>query len=131
MKAPNILCTITAYCTVEPSEDPKKVEHAISNILLDTDIEINLDSITATSTNLESLSKIYETIQSRKIQKTYRYHLNKNLINNLTWFYLNKQAAFVNTISLCGEMEESPLGPIKIILKSDEIEQIIEWLITY
>jgi len=131
LKAPNILCTITAYCTVEQSEDPKKVERAISNILLDTDIEINLDSIKATSTNLESLSKIYETIQSRKIQKTYRYHLNKNLINNSTWFFLNKQAAFVNTISLCGEMEESPLGPIKLILKSDEIEQIIEWLIAY
>jgi len=42
---------------------------------------------------------------------------------------LNKQAALANTIVLCDEPEESPLGPIKIILTSKGIEQIIDWLV--
>jgi len=31
---------------------------------------------------------------------------------------------------LCDEAEESPLGPIKIILTSKSIEQIIDWLVS-
>jgi hypothetical protein len=51
------------------------------------------------------------------------------LENDSTWFYLNKQAAFVGTITLCEEAEESPLGPIKVILTSSNIDKIIDWLI--
>ncbi len=51
-----------------------------------------------------------------------------NLRDDSTWFYLNKQAAFMNTVALCAEDEESPLGPIKIILTSKNIESIIDWL---
>jgi len=82
------------------------------------------------SNNLEVLEKIFEVIHSRKTQRIYRRHLNNNLADDSTWFYLNKQAAFVNTIALCGEADESPLGPIKIILESDDIERVIEWLIS-
>ncbi|MBI2111431.1 MAG: hypothetical protein HYT44_03515 [Nitrosarchaeum sp.] len=53
----------------------------------------------------------------------------KNLENDSTWFYLNKQAAFSNAIALCEEAEESPLGPIKVILTSSNIDRIIDWLI--
>jgi predicted RNA binding protein with dsRBD fold (UPF0201 family) len=55
--------------------------------------------------------------------------MEKNLDNNSTWFYLNKQAAFAEKIAICGESDESPLGPIKIVLTSNHIEEIIDWLI--
>ena len=129
MKIPNIECRIDVYCTINPSEDPKKIKQAVSNILVDVDIEINKESLKATSTNLESLQKIYETIHSHQTQNTYRRQLNQNMANGSTWFYLNKQAAFANSVALCSEPEESPLGPIKIILNSNNIEKIIDWLI--
>lgn len=130
MKIPDFNCKIDVYCTINPSEDQTKVEQAISNILPDIEIQINDDSLKATSQNLETLSNIFEVIYSHKIQRVYRRFLNNNLRNNSTWFYLNKQAAFSNTVSLCDEAEESPLGPIKIVLTSKNIEDIIDWLVS-
>jgi len=130
MKIPDFNCKIDVYCTINPSEDQTKVEQAISNILPDIEIQINDDSLKATSQNLETLSNIFEVIHSHKIQRVYRRFLNNNLRNNSTWFYLNKQAAFSNTVSLCDEAEESPLGPIKIVLTSKNIEDIIDWLVS-
>ena len=129
MKIPDVPCKIEVYCSINQSEDPQKVEQAISNILLDMDIQITKDSVLATSKNLESLSKIFETIHSRKTQNVYRRQLNKNQVDNSTWFYLNKQAAFANSVALCSEAEESPMGPIKVILHSKNLERITEWLI--
>ena len=130
MIIPEIKCQIEAYCSINPSEDPNKIKLALSNILSNTDLQITNNSIKAISNNLESLSKIFETIHSRKAQKNYGRQLNANLIDDSTWFYLNRQAAFVNTIALCADSEESPLGPIKIIIISKNIERVIDWLIS-
>lgn len=130
MNTPNVSCKIDAYCSINPSEDPIKVEQAITNILVDVDIKINNESLRATSTNLESLQKIYEAINSHHSKNAYRRQLNQNISDESSWFYLNKQAAFVNSVALCSESEESPLGPIKIILNSKNIQTVIEWLIS-
>ena len=131
MEFPNINCRIDAYCSIYPSENPQKVEQAVSNVLDGMNFKTNNESLNATSKNLESLSKIYEIMHSRKSQKNYRRQLNQNLMGDSTWFYLNKQAAFSNVIALCSEAEESPLGPIKVILNSKNIDRVIEWLISY
>jgi len=130
MNIPDFNCKIDVYCTINPSEDQTKVEQAISNILPDIEIQINDDSLKATSQNLETLSNIFEVIHSHKIQRVYKRFLNNNLRNDSTWFYLNKQAAFSNTVSLCDEAEESPMGPIEIVLTSKNIEEIIDWLVS-
>jgi len=129
MQLPNISCKINAYCSINPSEDPKKIEQALSNILGNIEIKINKESLNASSSNIESLKKIYESIHSHQSANAYRRQLNQNLHDNSSWFYLNKQAAYANTIALCSESEESPLGPIKIILNSTNIEEVIDWLI--
>jgi hypothetical protein len=64
-------------------------------------------------------------------ERIYQRRLEKNLENNSTWFYLNKQAAFAEKIAICEESDESPLGPIKVILTSTQIDRIIDWLIHY
>ncbi len=130
MEIPDVTCSIEAYCSINPSEDPKKVEQALSNILSYIDIKINQESLKVTSKNLESLTRIFETIHSRKSQNNFRRQLKHNLIDDSTWFYLNKQAAFANVVALCSEADESPLGPIKVILRSKNIERVIEWLIS-
>lgn len=129
MKVPQITCKIEAYAAVNPSEDPEKVRQAISHVLLDMNYKYENGSIKASSNDLQSLSKIYDTIKSRKSTKTYRRQMRYHLQEDTTWFYLNKQAAFVDVIVLCQEAEESPLGPIKILLHSQNIERIMEWLV--
>ncbi len=130
MLIPNVTCKISAFCPIYPSEDTKKVEQALSNIFEGVKIKLGKNSIKVSSENLEVLEKIFEVIHSRKTQRIYRRHLNNNLFDDSTWFYLNKQAAFVNTIALCDEADESPLGPIKVVLESYDIESVIEWLVS-
>jgi predicted RNA binding protein with dsRBD fold (UPF0201 family) len=88
------------------------------------------DSLVANSNNYESLTKIYETMRSRKTKSAYRRHLMRNMTEDSTWFYLNRQAAFANAIALCDEADESPLGPIKVVLHSKNIEDVIDWLVS-
>ena len=130
MKIPNISCNIQIFSSVNPSEDPEKVKKAILNIFPNSSVENEKFSVHSQSRNLQSLEKIYETIHSRQSQKIYRRTLEKNLKNDTTWFYLNKQAAFVEKIAICEESEESPLGPIKIILTSSNIDGIIDWMVS-
>ncbi len=128
MEIPDLDCQIDAYCSINPSEDPSKVKQAVSNVFPDMEIQTDNTSLKASSQNLESLSNIYETIHSHRSQRAYRRFMKKNLGENTTWFYLNKQAALADSVVLCDEADESPLGPIKIILTSNAIEEIIDWL---
>jgi predicted RNA binding protein with dsRBD fold (UPF0201 family) len=83
----------------------------------------------ATAKNLNALQKIKESVHNMQVERIYRRTLEKNMSYDSTWFYLNKQAAFAEKIAICEESDESPLGPIKIILSSKNIERIIEWLV--
>ena len=94
------------------------------------DEKLTGDSLVVNSNNYESLTKIYETIRSRKTKSAYRRHLMRNMTEDSTWFYLNKQAAFADVAVLCDEADESPLGPIKVVLHSTNIEDVIEWLVS-
>jgi predicted RNA binding protein with dsRBD fold (UPF0201 family) len=125
---PVLDCKIEAYCEINPSEDPKKIEQVMINVLDNVELKLNKDSITAVSGKIESLSKIHESIQKHRSQNIYMRFLDNNLDGDETWFYLNKQAAFVNNISLCEHAEESALGPVKITIRSKDIERVIEWL---
>ncbi|AJM91453.1 MULTISPECIES: RNA-binding domain-containing protein [Nitrosopumilus] len=129
MKIPKINCKIEMFCSINPSEDPEKTKKSISNIFPYSTIKIENFSISAESKDLNSLEKIHEAVHSKQSQKTYRRNLQKNLYNDSTWFYLNKQAAFVEKIVICDEAEESPLGPIKVILSSPKIDEIIDWFV--
>ena len=129
MRFPNISCKIEILSSINSSEDPKKIETAILNIFPDAKIKTDNFSIISNSKDLHLLEKIYDIIHSNQSQKIYQRQLEKNLEKDSTWFYLNKQAAFVGTVALCEEAEESPLGPIKVILTSSNIDRIIDWLI--
>ena len=130
MKIPSISCKIEMFCSVNPSEDPEKIQKAILNIFPYSTIKTENVSISAQSNDLKSLEKIYETIHTKQTQKIYRRNLEKNLENDTTWFYLNKQAAFVEKIAICEKTDESPLGPIKVILTSSNIDRIIDWIVS-
>ncbi len=129
MRIPSVSCKIEITSSINPSEDPKKIETAILNIFPNAKIKIDNFSIVSYSKDLNLLEKIYEVIHSNQSQKIYQRQLEKNLEDDSTWFYLNKQAALVGTVALCEEADESPLGPIKVVLTSSNIDSILDWLI--
>ena len=130
MRSLNVDCKISVYCNINESEDVNKIKTAISNILTDMDETTDGSSFVANSSNYESLTKIYEAMRTRKTKTAYRRHLMRNMTEDSTWFYLNKQAAFANAVVLCDDESESPLGPIKIVLHSKNIEDVIDWLVS-
>ena len=129
MKIPNFNCTIEMSTQINFSEDPTKVKKAITNIFPFSKIKTESFEIVAKSKELKSLEKIYETIHANHFQKIYGRSLDGNLKDDATWFFLNKQAAFVEKIVICDEAEESPLGPILVTLTSSNIDEIIDWIV--
>ena len=129
MNTPNLSCKIEMFCTINPSESIEKVEQTISSIFPYSIIKNNEFTINAISKELRSFEKIYHFIHNNKLQKNFLRSLEDNLENDTTWFYLNKQAAFVEQIAICEEFDESPLGPIKVTLTSSNIDRIIDWIV--
>ena len=121
-------CKVQVSCQINPSEDPSKVKTAVLNIFPNLEISISDELLTGKSNDIGTLSNISKSIHTKNTTNNYQKILKKNSNENSTWFYLNKQAAFVNTISLCNESNESPLGPIKVVLEGNDIENIIQSL---
>ncbi len=128
MRIPKVACKIEVYAAVNPSEDPDKVKLAVSKVIHSTDYQYKEGSIKATSNELESLLKIQETIKKQRSSRVYRRQMRYNTKEDTTWFYLNKQAAFVDVIAICDEAEESAMGPIKVIIHSKDLDKISDWL---
>ena len=118
--------TIQIFCEVNPSEDPEKVKLAVNNVFPDIELEVSDFNITGKTNDIQILSQISKSIHEKNTKNTYQRLLKKNNVGDSTWFYLNEQAAFVNTVALCSEANESSLGPIKVILRSNDIQHIID-----
>jgi len=123
----NLTVRIETYLSL--SEDYNKVLLSLNNITCNCQFTLNNNIIYSENSNLNSLVKIFNQIRDKQTFSILRRLLNKNKYKNQTWFLLNKQAAFMNKVVLCGDESDSPLGPIKIILESDAIDNLINSLI--
>lgn len=130
MNFPTIKCSIEISSMINPSEDPSKIQQAISNIFSYVTFNNTNSFVTAISKDLKSFEKINEVIHLKHLQKNYKHNLEKNLLDNTTWFYLNKQAAFADKIVICENSDESPLGPIKVVITSQKIDEIVNWFVS-
>ncbi|MDA0756473.1 MAG: hypothetical protein O3C04_05420 [Crenarchaeota archaeon] len=117
--------TIHIFCQIHPSEDPQKVKTAVNNIFPEIELKMSDSDVSGKTNNFSILSRVIKSIHEKNTKNTYQRILKKNNDGESTWFYLNKQAAFVDIVALCSEANESSLGPIKIILRSNDIEQVI------
>ena len=101
-------CEIQVFCEINPSEDPSKIKTAVLNIFPDLKISISDELLIGKSNDIGTLSNISESIHTKNTKNTYQRILKKNSNENSTWFYLNKQAAFVSTVALCCLLYTSP-----------------------
>ncbi|GBC75240.1 hypothetical protein HRbin06_00556 [archaeon HR06] len=113
---------------VYPSEDLNKVIKAINNLFGRLELEFKEGEIYFLSSEFNLLRKVKEGIRSKEALPTFKRILLNNKSNNFTWFYLNKQAAYMGKVYLCEEEGESPLKPIKVEIHSDKIDEILNLL---
>jgi uncharacterized protein len=115
--------------TVNASESPDKVISAISNIFDGCSPELKYGSlIIARCFDLGCLTVIHDQVTSRAALGVLRRMLVDNRISNTTWFLLNKQAAFAGVAVVTEDDTESPLGPIRVKIACDELDELIDWL---
>jgi len=125
----NIDIEIQIFTPIFPSESVSKVIEAI-NLVMGMKIDLNHTNnfLLGTTNKKEVLINTYDQIRNRSITSVFNRLLLSNLNKNTTWFYINKQAATKGLIVLVEKFIESPLGPIKISLTSENILKVIEFL---
>lgn len=116
-----------------PTENIEKVKSAINNIFKDLnyeikDIENNVQLIIGKAISLETLEKFRDLLKQDRIRDAARATMIRSKSDDSMVFYLNKQVAFVSHISFSMPESESPLGPIKIRIRSKKLDSLIDWL---
>jgi uncharacterized protein len=117
---------------IYPTENEENVKRAVTNFLDNAAITITPgakgSTLKATANGQESLVKLRNMLANDRIRDAARKFFFKSIRGNMISFYLNKQAAFAGHISFSEQTAESPLGPIKISIETDNTELLICWL---
>lgn len=119
-------CEVYAKAEVYPTEDLDKVIKALSNIFNYDDIEIG-DDYVCVSGKKESIVDFKEDLKDRKIRSVARKMMIKGIHANKISFNLSKQAALAGIPNFV-EDYQSPLGEIKVEIKTDDVEKFIDWI---
>jgi len=117
---------------INPTEDEEKIRAAINNVLGNASITIKPagrgNVLNANAKGQDSLIKFRNLMRNDRIRDASRRILFKSIHGNTLSFYLNKQVAFSGHVSFSEENAESPLGPIRFIIETNDPEQLVEWL---
>ncbi len=117
---------------VNPTEDEDKVRAAINNVVSNASITVKPtqrgSTLNAQAQGQDSLVNLRKMMRNDRIRDAARRILFKSIRGNTISFYLNKQVAFAGHVSFSEETSESPLGPIRFTIKTDDPEQLVEWL---
>jgi predicted RNA binding protein with dsRBD fold (UPF0201 family) len=117
---------------INPTEDEEKVRKAIDNILGNAIITVKPSPkgsiLNAQAKGQDALIKLRNIMCNDRVRDASRRLLFKATHGNTIVFYLNKQVAFAGHVSFCEETAESPLGPIRFRIETDDPQQLVEWL---
>jgi predicted RNA binding protein with dsRBD fold (UPF0201 family) len=124
--------TVSIATDIRNTENEEKVKKAISNIFGDINPSINLSSnlkkLEVELKGKEALYRFRDLLKLDQIRTASRKVFFKGVMEKRIVFFLNKQVAFVNHISFSEEVSESPLGSIRIEIKSENPKSLINWL---
>ncbi len=114
------------------TEDQDKVARAVKNVF-DVDprvVELSegYRLLVAESSSIESLKKLHALLRQQRALDAARTYMLKNRRGSSLELKLHKQAAYAGRVSLLTFDEESPLGPVRVLIVSDKIDEIIDWL---
>jgi uncharacterized protein len=117
---------------VNPTEDEEKVRQAINNVVGNAEITVKPaargSTLSAEAKGQDSLFKLRNILCNDRVRDAARRLLFKSIRGNTISFYLNKQVAYAGHVSFCEETAESPLGPLRFRIETEDPSQLVEWL---
>jgi uncharacterized protein len=124
--------TIHIEAEINPTESEEKVKTAVNNIIVNSTITIEAthkgSTLIADSKGKDALIKLRNIFRNDRIRDAARKTLFRSISGNKIIFYLNKQVAFAGHVSFSEEQAESPLGPLKVTIETEQPTHVIEWL---
>jgi predicted RNA binding protein with dsRBD fold (UPF0201 family) len=124
--------TIRVETEANPTEAEEKVKTAVANlfgnITLQTKPAYRGSVLIAEADGQEALVKLRNLLRNDRVRDAARKVLFRSLRGNAISFCLNKQVAFAGHISFSEAVAESPLGPLKVMIKCENPRQLIDWL---
>ncbi len=78
--------------------------------------------------NVSSLEQFRMIIQRDRIRAAAGAVLRKASDADGIRVFLNKKVAFVKHVSFCEPEGESPLGPIRLVIQTDDPSKVINWV---
>lgn len=124
--------TIHIETQVRPTESEEKVTKAIMNLFGNVETHVKLmyggEVVLSESKTITTLTKFQNLLRRECIRAAARMVLVAGTRDKTLTFCLNKQVAYVGHISFANEEAESPLGPIKVTIHTDNPREIINWL---
>lgn len=119
-------CKIRARSRVNPTEDLQKVIKSLSNVFEHDELELG-EGYVEISGEISCLQPLKEHLEKGRIRDTARKILLKGRSQGEITFKLSKQAAYAGKVNLV-ENELSSLGEIEVTIKSDNTDEVIDWL---
>ena len=117
---------------VNITESVEKVKRAIENIFgsIQTTVEpLHKEvKIAVESKGSEALVKFYNLLRRERVRAAARKVFLEGIDGKTVNFCLNKQVAYAGHISFSKEEAESPLGPVKVKIRSENPRRLIDWL---
>jgi predicted RNA binding protein with dsRBD fold (UPF0201 family) len=129
---PKIEVDILVEADVKRTESKQKVADAISKLFPSRgELRIENNRVQFISKEIESLSFIRDQFRDRQVRAAARRLLLSGMGDSKeTHLLINKQAATVGIAALCDDPRESPLGPIVLTLRSNDLERVIDWIVS-
>ncbi len=81
-----------------------------------------------TGAGLSSLEKLKMILQRDRIRSAAAAVMRRGTDSEGIRVFLNKQVAYAGHVSFCEPEGESPLGPIRLTIKTRHPARVIEWL---
>lgn len=124
--------TVFVETEIYPTESEENVKASVTSFLDNVAIIVKPaakgSTLSAIAKGQESLIKLRNMLRNDRIRDAARRFLFKSIRGNMISFCLNKQVAFAGHISFSEQTAESPLGPIRVNIETDNTEQLIDWL---
>jgi hypothetical protein len=124
--------TIHVEVDVNPTESEEKVKKAVWNLFGDLPTEtkpaLKGSVISANAQGQMALATLKNVLHRDHIRDAARKVLLGGIQGGTIRFCLNKQVAYAGHVSFSEESAESPLGPIKVEISSENPWELIDWL---
>ncbi|WP_456366208.1 RNA-binding domain-containing protein [Thermococcus sp.] len=118
---------VEAY--VYPTEEVEKVKKAMLNLIPELEFEAFEKGdrllLTGKTRSRKALQRLYELFRGQAILDTARDFLEEGYFGEEIIIRVNKQAAYAGVVNF---NEESPLGPITIVIKTKDPHRLMRWL---